>query len=404
MRKYGFSLLIVSSWILLSVFFHPEAAQSQPTGVMRGKVINGTKGGPKVSGAEVFLYQIEGEQEKEKERTKTDRAGAFSFRGLRTGSDVSYSVRVLYKGVEYFSPKVSFGDRRELPLSLSVYETTDQEKEIAVKMHHVVVKLEDGDLQVQEMMVLENRGDRVYIGLREVEPQKREVLQFSLPRKATDLGLSKNLMDCCIIATEGGFIDTMDIKPGRKEIAFYYKIKYGSSTYELTKSLHAKTESLNVFLPNNGIKAKSSQLEFKGVVGDQGAQFLHFAGSSLESGSRVEVDLSGLPQGKKFIKWAVTGAGIFLFGVGVSLPFLRKRTRGWEGGKRMLQHRSRSQVLFEEREELLRNIAHMDGLFQSQQVDPGQYRSRRKQMMDRVILLTKQVKRLEGSTGEKGCA
>lgn len=402
MRKYGFPLIIASLWILLSIFLHSGTAESQPTGVMRGKVINGTKGGPKVSGAEVFLYQTEGDQEKEKEGTKTDQDGTFSFAGLRRGSDLSYSVRVLYKGVEYFSPKVSFGDRKELPLRLSVYETTDQDKEIVVKMHHVIMKLEDGDLWVQEMMILENRGDRVYIGLREVEPQKREVLQFSLPRKATDLGLSTNLMSCCIITTQDGFIDTMDIKPGQKEIAFYYKIKYGSSTYELTKPLHTKTESFNVFLPNNGIiKAKSSQLEFKGVVGDQGAQFLHFAGNDLGSGSQVEVELSGLPQGKKFIKWAVTGGVIFLFGIGFSLPFLRKRTRRWEEGKSVV-HRSGRQDLFDEREELLRNIAHMDGLFQSQQDDPEQYQSRRKQMMDRAILLTKQLKRLEGNTGERG--
>lgn len=401
MREKVFSLMIAFLWILWSIFLHPAMAQPQPTGVMRGKVVNGTKGGPKVSGAEVFLYQIEGDQEKEKERTKTDQKGTFSFEGLRKGSDVSYSVRVLYKGVEYFSPKVSFRDRKELPLRLFVYETTDQDKEIAVKMHHVIMKLEDGDLWVQEMMVLENREDRVYIGLREVESQKREVLRISLPKKATDLQLSKSLMSCCLVTIEDGFIDTMDIKPGQKEIAFYYKIKYSSSTYELTKPLHTRTESFNVFLRNNGVKAKSSQLEFKGVVGGQGAQFLHFAGSDLGSGSQVEVELSGLPQGKRFIKWAVTGGVIFLFGVGLSLPFLRKKIRRWEEDKPVI-HRSGRHDLFKEKEELLRNIAHMDGFFQSQRIDPEEYRARRREMMDRAVLLTKKLKRLEESSGESG--
>lgn len=395
MKKYGFSLMIASLWILLSIFFYPETARSQPAGVMRGKVINGTKGGPKVSGAEIFLYQTGGDQEKEKERTKTDREGTFSFAGLPRGADMTYSVRVLYKGVEYFSPQVSFGDKKELRLPLTVYETTDQDTEVSVKMHHVVMKVEDGDLWVQEMMMVENRGDRVYVGLREVEPQKREVLRISLPDKATALELTKSLMRCCIVTTGGGFIDTMDIKPGEKELSFAYKVDFRSSSYGLAKTLFTKTESFNFFITDDGIKAKSDSLKFDGVVSNKGVQYLHFGGRDLGPGSRVGVELSGLPQGKKFIRWGIMGGIVFLFGAGLSLPFLRRKRAEKEGKGGRVVPRPARRDLAKEREALLKDIAHMDGLFQSQQVDPEQYRARRKELKERAIQLTKQLKEFE---------
>lgn len=378
-------------WVLSSVIPPMPIAQPKATGVIRGKVLNGTMGGRGASDVEVTLHQYSNGQEKQRGSTKTDTAGAFSFLELSLDTE-AYYVRATYKGVEYYSPTVSFGDKKELRLDLSVYETTDKDTNISVKMHHVFLELEEGILWIQEIMVLENNGDRVYVGYHEVEPGKREVLRISLPKKATALQPLKGLMSCCIIQTEDGFIDTMDIKPGKKEIRFSYKVDYRYSRYELRKRLYTKTEFIDFLIPDQGIRAKSDMLEFRGAVdnpGNPGQRFLHLSGKGLTKGSQVVVELRGLAWGKGLFKVGIVGLVVVIMGIGLAYPFMRKRTgkeAGVIGPKRAIPG--------DRRQELLWEIAYLDDLFESGEIAPKEYRSRRKRIMEEVKEVTRLLRKI----------
>ncbi len=366
-------------------------AQPQAAGVIRGKVLNGTMDGAGVSDVEVTLHHHSGGQEQQRGSTKTEKDGTFSFSGLSPEKERTYYLRALYKGVEYYSPKVAFEDKKELVLDLSVYETTDKDADISVKMHHVFVGLEAGTLRVQEIMVLENHGNRVYVGSRELEPGKREVLRISLPKKAAAFEPLRGLMSCCIVQGEDGFIDTMDIKPGRKEIRFSYKVDYGSSRYTLSKMLYAKTESIDFLIPDKGIKAKSDLLEFRGSMGNPGQRFLHLRGKDLVKGSQIVLELRGLPWGKGLFKMAVVGLVIVILGAGLSYPFMRKWLRKEESeGPGIIGPEPATPV--DRRQEIVREIAHLDDLFESGEIDPEEYRSRRKRMMEEAKEITREVR------------
>jgi hypothetical protein len=383
-------------WVLMVVFASTSIAQPQGTGVIRGKIQNETMDGTGVGDIEVTLHQHGDEQEKQRGSTKTKNDGTFSFSGVSLEREKAYYLRAVYKEVEYYSPTVTFEDKKELALNIPVYETTDKDTTISVKMHHVFMGLEEGFLVVREIMVLDNHGDRVYVGSREMEPGKREVLRISLPQKVTAFEPLKGLMGCCIVQTKDGFIDTMDIKPGRKEIRFSYKLDYGSSRYELSKRLYAKTESIDFLIPDKGIKATSDTLELKGTFGNPGQRFLHLSGKDLAKGSRIVVELRGLPRGKGFLKLAIVGLVAVIMGAGLAYPFMKKWVRKGESGEPDII-RSERVTLVDEREELLRNIAHLDDLFESGKIDPEEYRSKRKEMMETAKELTGQ---LGGSTSK----
>jgi hypothetical protein len=368
-------------------------AQPQAAGMIRGKVLNGTTGGTEVADVEVTVHQYSGGQEQQRGSTKTKEDGTFSFSGLSLEKEKTYYLRALYQGVEYYSPTVAFEDKKELLLDLSVYEPTDKDTQIFVKMHHVFMEFKEGVLFIQEIMVLENHGDRVYVGSREVEPGKKEVLRISLPKKATAFEPLKGLMGCCIVQTEDGFIDTMDIKPGRKEIRFSYKVDYGSSRYKLSKRLYAKTESIDFLIPDKGIKAKSDMLEFRGSMGNPGQRFLHLKGKDLVKGSRIVLELKGLPWGKGLFKMAVVGLVVVIMGAGLSYPFMRKwLRRGESGGPGIMGPEQPTPV--DRRQELVQEIAYLDDLFESGEIDPEEYRSKRKQMMEEVKEITREVRNL----------
>jgi hypothetical protein len=367
--------------------------------VIRGKVLNGTTDGTVVADVELTLHQHGDGQEKQKGSTRTDNDGAFSFPGLSLEKEKSYYVRATYKGVEYYSRTISFGDKKELLLDLSVYETTHKDTDISVKMHHVLMGLKEGILLIQEIMVLENIGDRVYVGSREFEPGKKEVLRVSLPQKATALEFLKGLMSCCIVKTEDGLIDTMDIKPGRKEIRFSYKVDYGSSRYELNKRLYAKTESIDFLIPDQGIKAKSDMLEFRGSMGNPGQRFLHLSGKDLSKGSRIVLELRGLPWGKGFLKLAIVGLVAVIMGAGLAYPFMRKWTRREDSGEPD-NIKSERVTRVDQKEELVREIAHLDDLFESGEIDPEEYRSKRKQMMEKAREITRELRNVASKDGD----
>jgi 5-hydroxyisourate hydrolase-like protein (transthyretin family) len=377
-------------WVLLVVFASTSIAQPQGTGVIRGKIQNETMDGTGVADVEVTLHQHGDEQEKQRGSTKTKNDGTFSFSGISLEREKAYYLRVVYKEVEYYSPTVTFEDKKELVLNIPVYETTDKDTTISVKMHHVFMGLEEGFLVIREIMVLDNHGDRVYVGSREMEPGKREVLRISLPQKVTAFEPLKGLMGCCIVQTKDGFIDTMDIKPGRKEIRFSYKVNYGSSRYELSKRLSAKTESIDFLIPDKGIKATSDTLELKETFGNPGQRFLHLSGKDLAKGSRIVLELRGLPWGKGFFKFAIVGLVAVIMGAGLAYPFMRKWARKGESGEPDII-RSERVTLVDQRGELLRNIAHLDDLFESRKIDPEEYRSKRKEMMETAKELTGQL-------------
>ncbi len=382
--------LIAFFWVLPLILPSAPTAQPQSAGMIKGRVLNGTIGGKGVADVEVTLHQHGDRQEKQRGSTKTDENGAFALSGLNLEKENTYYLRALYKGVEYYSPTVSFEDKKELLLDLSVYEPTDKDTDISVKMHHVFMGVEEGILRVQEIMILENTGDRVYVGSREVEPGKKEVLRISLPKKAVAFEPLRGLMGCCIVKTEDGFIDTMDIKPGRKEIRFSYRIDYGSPRYKLIKGLYAKTESIDFLIPDTGIKAESDTLEFRGAVGNQGQRFLHLSGKDLVRGSRIVLELRGLPWGKGLVKWVIVGLVIAIMGGGLTYPFLKSRMRRGEMSEPSVVE---SEVVgpVDRREELFREIARLDDLFEAGEIGSEEYRSKRKQMMEEATSLLREM-------------
>jgi hypothetical protein len=390
----------VLSWSLPALFFLgsfalPEARAEQG-GMIRGTITNGTAGGTKVPDVEVALSRYSDRQE-ELGKAKTNKEGLYVFSGIDTEKKNLYSVKVTYKGVEYLTPEVGFDGKKELFLDLKVYETTDKDTDIYVKMHHILTKIEEGKLWIQEVMDLENRGNRVYVGGREIEPEKKEVIRIALPRNALDLELSKNLMSCCIVKTEEGFVDTMDIKPGVKEIVFSYRIDYGPSTYKLSKPVYTKTELVNFFVPEKEIGAKSNVLQLNGPVGEKGQRFLHFAGKNLTPGSQIVVELSGLPQTGRLVKYGIVTLVFLTLAGGFAYPFLRRRRRAPE-----VEEEEVGSTLLEQRQEALQEIAQLDHSFQSREIDPDEYRSRRKEVVTRAVMITREMKGLSAEKEGEG--
>lgn len=179
--------------------------------VLEGRLTNKTPGGRGVGGVEIALIASRGEKE-ERQTTRTDPGGAFRFTNV--APEERYRVNLRYQGAEY-NTEVTFkpgeGKRR---IEIPVYDATDDPGVLHVKVHHLLMEAGEGSLLVKELLLVENVGDRAFIGARPVGQGRRATLQFTLPEGADGLQYLSGLMECCVVPMGSGFVDTMDVKPG----------------------------------------------------------------------------------------------------------------------------------------------------------------------------------------------
>ncbi len=376
---------------LLLLLFPPGAsfAEELPPGKIKGSVLNKTLNGTRVKDLEIILYQYKENKGAEVARTKTDPNGSFLFQGLNRDKQISYYASAKYKEVNYFSEMTHFLKKKELSFDLSVYETTDQDKDIHIKMHHILLETDNNTKDtfvVREIMIVENQGNKTYTGSKEVQPGKKETLRISLPKNA------KNIQSMLPLAVNpwDGFSIVTAFSPGTKRIIFSYTIKPGSADYKFEKNLYFKTDSFNFIFPKNGIQVKSDQLIYKGPTPNSDQRFSYLAGKDMTGKSKVVIRLS-LPSTDNLFKWVIAGPVMVLVGTGFVLFLIKGRKHRAQKGDDPAQKPSQI-TMAEQRQKILQSMAELDKQHDAGQIDSDKYESQRWILMEKAVEITKILK------------
>jgi hypothetical protein len=381
-KKIIYLALLMS---LFQPFYMVSMAAESSIGVIKGRVLNKTLDNSGVGGAEVRLYLAQGHENSEIGQTKSDNNGYFTFHNNTLDRENSYFISTKYKEVEYFSPEIKFEDNKVPTSELIVYETTDQNQNIHIKMHHIILKINKDSIAVEELMIVENQGNRAYVGSQEVQPGNRETLRVFLPEGATNIQAMSPLM---ALKAEDGFIDTMAIKPGIKRMAFAYTINSTETNYKFTKRVNLKTDNLDFIFPDSGVKVKSEQLELKESLMNDGKRFFTLSGKNFTPDSQIVVEISGLPRTGNLFKWVIIGLVAVLIGTGFTLSFM-KRGRDHEEDEQDDWTVEPDEINFtQQRQEVLQALAELDDLSESGEIKPEEYQAERDQLLQKAIELT----------------
>jgi len=370
---------------LFQPFYMVSMAAESSIDVIKGRVLNKTLDNSGVGGAEVRLYLAQGHESSEIGQTKSDNNGYFTFHNNTLDRENSYFISTKYKEVEYFSPEIKFEDKKVPTSELIVYETTDQNQNIHIKMHHIILEVNKDSLAVEELIIVENQGNRAYVGSQEVQPGNRETLRVSLPEGATNIQTMSPLM---ALKAKDGFIDTTAIKPGIKRMAFAYTISSTETNYKFTKRVNLKTDNLDFIFPDSGVKVKSEQLELKESVMNDGKRFFTLSGKNFTPDSQIVVEISGLPRTGNLFKWVIIGLVAVLIGTGFTLSFM-KRGRDHEEDEQDDWTVEPDEINFtQQRQEVLQALAELDDLSESGEIKPEEYQAERDQLLQKAIELT----------------
>ncbi|HEX7588575.1 MAG TPA: hypothetical protein VF478_09695, partial [Anaerolineae bacterium] len=176
--KQALILLLTMTLLALALLAWPAqraSAQTGGIGKVDGQIINGTHDAtaPNTSGLTVTLYVADmGTQTTISQTAQADPKGHFAFSNISVLTTTRMLAVTTYDSIDYVSDILAFdGIANTVPVSLTIYETTDNAAALQVaQMHTIILGMQDSTLVLQQIVQLQNTGDRTYIGSTSIGP------------------------------------------------------------------------------------------------------------------------------------------------------------------------------------------------------------------------------------------
>ena len=300
MKRTFYALLPVLGLALalalsLAVTATQASAQAQGSGVIDGQVANGTAGGPAIgAGIAVTLHLIQSDTITATLETTTDSAGRFRFEGLSTDPDWSYWPEAVYLDVTYtYTGFVNFEEGQATQtVTIPVYETTDDDSQIAISTGHIIIESFGTVLRISEYYLFGNSGDRAYVGRPGPEGQVTTV-GIPVPSDAVGLAFGKDVPADRFVQSEGKLLDTEPVPPGQQTliVSYSYHLPVTGSSIPIVRSYDYQVAGLNFLLAQPGLALQGDQLLENWSEELEGQQFAVYAAGALPAGTPVAVDL-----------------------------------------------------------------------------------------------------------------
>lgn len=364
-----------------------SSAAAQGEGTLVGRVQNKTPGGAGVNDITLTLHTYLNDVEQATASGKTDAQGNFSFKGLNTDPSYSYQISIDdYQGAQYNGSSVSFAkDETQKSTDMTVYDSTTSDEAVSVELSHIIVTPQQGSLLVMEFYNFKNSGDKSYVGVKPVGPEgQKETLRFSLPSGAAELQYGMGLMECCVFANQEGFVDTMAVEPGTREISFAYRVNYSGGAYNLVKPVDYPMDTVNVLVEGEGVQISSDNLTSMGQIDIEGTPFYYLVGEKFARNAKVNASLAGLPEGsiQEKLLWAGVALAVVAVLLAAGYPIMRRRSQPRPAAVRAPRAAGN-------RDDLVDEIARLDDEFDAGNIPQEQYQRLRTQKKAQLLELTR---------------
>jgi hypothetical protein len=289
-------------------------------------------------------------------------------------------LELVYQEAHYYFDPFSFDTETSVKTTtLAVYDSTSSEQPIKISRAHMIVNVTPQSLDVTEYYVIVNSGNKTYVGSSEISPGLRETLRFSLPAEAVNLDYGGSL-DPYFIANWGtGFSDTAILAPGSKEILFSYNLDYTSDSYTIPLALHYPVDSFDLLVQgDHQIGVSCDQLTASELPNMEGAQITYYTGNNLERNTMLDINLSELLAGSKGPPWVVIIPSVLALGLLVGFVI-------WKVNRSSQSASLESDVIIDDEEILLREIAQLDDKFEKGDISEDDYQRLRRDKKERLI-------------------
>jgi mono/diheme cytochrome c family protein len=351
------------------------AASAPPVlvGVIEGTVLSGTAGAALPDGLEVTLHGLDGETEVITETKAVGPDGRFAFDVDELVSGRLFVATLDYGGELYASEVVHLtAETPTASLPVTVYEATTEAASVQVdRLHILVSSAGEGLLQIVELWILSNTGDRTVI-----PPADGGGLGGSLPEGAAQVSFDEPTPGERYRVVGSEFFDRRGLQPGAGtgEWVFSYILPY-ERRVDLLRTTDYAIGSIVLLLPE-GMSVSAEGLVDTGSRDLQGESLHTYSLGPISPQEEIRLTLSGGPRSTG----SPTAAAEWIIGVAVLGIALIVVGLVWRRSPR-----PRAAGIETEEADLLLSLAALDRDFEAGRISEDDYRRRREPLKRRAM-------------------
>ncbi len=347
---------------------------------IEGSINNGTAGQHVPDNLPLTLYILPHQGSQQDMITRTFQSGVnghFVITDAQISSSNLVAVGIDYKDLTFFSDVAPAQPQVTLPIT--IYESTSDPAQVTIDTLHIVVEPNTNGLNVSEIYVLSNNGDRFVAGF------GQPVLHLGLPTDATDLLLDPSLQR--VMDRSGDGLDYYAAIPvGHQVQSIVYQYTLPLTATSLSRAIYQPTALANLLLggqPGN-LTVTSDRLKSAGTqtipaspdTAQTTAQtFQQYTAADLQPGQSLSLSINPPSQS---IDWRILlGIGLVVVG-GVGLIL-------WQRSQKRQPAAERSLAI--QREALIDQIAALDDEFAEGKLNEINYKARRAKLKDKLVKL-----------------
>ena len=349
----------------------PPAAASENM-VVQGYVVNGTAGQPVPGNLSITFYIFPGGtgQNALTQTLPTDTQGRFVVTTTNVGPTDMVAATTEYNQLNFFSNLENYAPQVTLPVT--IYEHTADAANVSIATLHIVAAPGANGLDVSEIYVLSNSGDRIVAGF------GQPIMRLGLPKSATQVTPDANMPADVLVQTDGGldYYDAVPVGANAGQLIFQYTVPTGP--YQLDRPLMQNVTSVNLLVEGDASQLTVSGAQFTsaGTQDIQGKTYQQFRASNLSPGQTLALTIAAFDSRSGFDGRILAGIALVIAGVVGLFVWQRGRGQGAVAAGPEAQ-----------REALMDQIAALDDDFAAGSLDEVNYKAKRAKLKERLLKL-----------------
>ncbi len=298
---------IVIILLMAAIFLPSRLAKAQtetppteaplPTGVVTGTIVNLSQDGKIPENVELMVHAWDQTAELGMIHGTSQPNGTFRIEKVPFETDAEYLVMAVYKDVTYYSKSAVLDSGDTLNIDVPIYESTTDLSQVQVDQLHVLFDEAVDGLEVKEIYVFSNLGDRTVKEAAKLDDGSYATFKVPLPAEADYIFFKPDDDKERFVKYPGGIADKAPLMPGAQTGQFMvsYLLPYkGQTKFTYTASLNI--EQVNLLIPaEKGLTLSGSGLGTPETTSMQegGATFKIYSYSKLQAGKTISVSVSG---------------------------------------------------------------------------------------------------------------
>lgn len=297
---------------------------SEPTGAIRGGVVNGSRSEEPIVGAKVILQAGKNGFLEPVGETTTDQDGKYTFADVPIDPTVTLQVGAERDGVHYPAGRFQLSSRRtDADVRIRAFDAVRSPSPLEALRHDIIIAVKGKVIVITEALRIANRSNTAYVG-ETIGTDPPTTLRLSIPPNFNRVTFGSEFFGRRFRVVDHQPVTDIPWPPGERELTFTYRIPLEESGGLFRRTLDVPTSDLTLRV----LDAAGKKLHCNLAAGQRTNREIIYTAQDRQLAANFEIDLQiGDPPipWAKLARWAALATLGVLVATTVVWGQLRKR-------------------------------------------------------------------------------